>query len=101
MGERAETIGQYLRNLSDCERDNKRLEILCQLDENGCGRERYYSDYYDDPDNEDSSLANVRLELLDSVNQSRQQISNISKKLINLETSEKRPRRILKHLVHL
>jgi hypothetical protein len=77
------------------------VQILSSLDENGCGRERYRSSFYDDPDDEaDDHERNVRLEILSGVNSARSAIVRVDGHLDRLETNERKMRKVVKLLAH-
>lgn len=70
--ERASTLATMLKSFSPQKANRIRLEILADLESNGTGSERYLTQFYDDPDDDDSSLANVRLEIMAAVNKQQQ-----------------------------
>lgn len=99
--QRASTVVSMMRTRSREERRKERLQVLASLDENGCGRERYLSKFFDDPDDEgDDHERNIRLEILSSVNSARSAISRLEGKASEADAKERKNRKIVKLLAH-
>mmetsp|Transcript_13275 Transcript_13275/g.33920 ORF Transcript_13275/g.33920 Transcript_13275/m.33920 type:complete len:1540 (-) Transcript_13275:461-5080(-) len=97
--QRCITVVSMGRNRTAEERREQRLTILANIDENGCGRERYLSKYYDDPDDDGPDHErNLRLEILSGVNATRSAIARLDGDVSEGASKERKNRKLVKIL---
>jgi len=72
--------------------------LLRTMDFDGPGEERFKSEFFDDPDDEDLTLPNLRIELLGSVSRNQESLFTLQKDLVDIKEQGKKTRNVLRML---
>ena len=96
--ERATAVVQDMRDRSHRKTLEVYASLLGELDFDGPGEERFKSEFFDDPDDEDLTLPNLRIELLGSVSRNQESLFTLQKDLLEIREQGKKTRNVLRML---
>jgi hypothetical protein len=96
--ERATSVVQDMRDRNHTNTRKVYASLLRTMDFDGPGEERFKSEFFDDPDDEDLTLPNLRIELLGSVSRNQESLFTLQKDLVDIKEQGKKTRNVLRML---